>query len=458
PILALNAGVREVAEGRLEHAVEVGSDDELGQLARSFNLMTGQLRSRIAEIASSTARHRVRDAELDIAWKLQRSMLPENFPTGEGSGSEIYARVHPAEKIGGDFYDFFHVDEHRIAVLVADVSGSGISAAMFMATTKLIVKSSLRLYGRPDLALEKANEELYEGNTQHMFVTMWLGILDLSSGTLSYVNAGHNPPLVRREPGGFAFLRSKPDMVLAGMSGTRYALHRSELAPTDLLFLYTDGIVEAENPNGERYGKDRLKEFLDLRGGLSLRALLPAIEDDVLAFSGEAGQTDDITMLAVRRPGPGTETDPASRRREEKRIAVKAELSSLLPLRDFLDRELAGVSCPAKARRQLELACEEVFVNIANYSYRNGPGEVRVAFLPLREGGQNGAMLTFSDTGIPFNPLDHPDPDITTPPERRESGGLGILIARNLTDTMSYVRLDGGNRLELRKLWKEEAE
>jgi len=307
PILALNDGVREVADGNLERAVTVKTGDELEQLASSFNMMTWQLRKHIEEIARVTAERQRIDTELDVATRIQTSMLPVAFPPFPDKQNEfdLYARVYPAKEVGGDFYDFFFIDDGHFAMITADVSGKGIPAALFMAIAKTIIKNRLQSGEDIEAALGNINRELCDNNIMDMFVTAWICVLEISSGSLVYINAGHNPPLVMRRGKGFDFLVSPPDLVLAGMDGTRYRSRLMRLESGDILFLYTDGITEAENAKGEFYGKNRLKAFLDANSGLPPREMIDRFRDDITAFAGGAEQSDDITMLVLKVGGAG---------------------------------------------------------------------------------------------------------------------------------------------------------
>ena len=456
PVLALSGGVREVAGGNLDREVIVKTGDELEQLAAAFNGMTGRLRAHIAETARATAERQRIDTELDVAMRIQASMLPTDFPPfrDRKNGFDLYAEVHPAKEVGGDFYDFFFIDDDRIAVLVADVSGKGIPAALFMATTKTLIKNRLQGMGRPDLALEEVNRELCDGNALHMFVTAWLCVLEISSGRLMYVNAGHNPPMLCRGRGGFEFLVSPPDLVLACMEDTVYSCHEMRMEKGDVLFLYTDGIVEEADGGGEFYGRERMKAFLDANALLPLREMLPGLRADVAAFANGAEQSDDITMLALRVAGCAPAADPPPLQ-----LTLRADISDLGALVDFIGGELEAAGCPDRERVHVELAAEEVFVNIASYAYQSGEtasGEVVVECRVRTASGRTEATVAFTDRGSPFNPLEHEEPDITLPLEDRELGGLGILIVKKVIDTIEYSRESGMNRLEFTKSWRKE--
>jgi len=462
PILALNDGVHEVAAGNLDREVVVKTGDEIEQLAVSFNMMTSRLRRHIQEIARATAEKQRMDTELDIATQIQMSILPNVFPPfpGRKNDFDLYAKIHPAREVGGDFYDFFFIDDDHFAMIIADVSGKGIPAALFMIITKTLIKNRLQSGENPAVALEIINRQLCDNNTTGMFVTVWLCVLEISSGRLEYVNAGHNPPLLRRKDQTFTFLVSPPDLLLAGMNDTRYHCCEMRLNPGDTLFLYTDGVVEAENmvmfTDDVFYGKERLRNFLDANAAQPLNELLPRLYADIAAFAGETvkgavgmtsgmiAQSDDITMLAIRI--------------NAHIITLKADVAELDALIAFLGREFNTSDCPRRIRDQIEHAAEEIFVNIAHYAYGEDKGEVTVECW----GGSSpqGITLTFvfSDRGRAFNPLEHAEPDISLPLEEREPGGLGLLIVRKTMDTIQYNRENGTNRLTLGKSWQKEGE
>ena len=454
PILALNNEVHEIADGNLEHEVVIKTGDELEQLAMSFNIMTSQLRKHIEEIARASAERQRIDTELDIATQIQMNMLPSEFPPFRGRENEfdLYAQVHPAREVGGDFYDFFFIDNDHFALIVADVSGKGVPAALFMAITKTIIKNHLQSGEDPVLAMEIINRQLCDNNDMDMFVTVWLCVLEISSNRLVYINAGHNPPLVKHGDQGFAFLVSPPDLFLAGMDDTRYHLRELQLKDGDTLFLYTDGIVEAADTADAFYGKERLREFLNANDGQPLREMLGSLRADIAAFAGGAEQSDDITMLALRING--TENAASAR------ITLSASIDQLDALIAFIGEALDAGSCPHREHDQIELAAEEVFVNIARYAYEEAVEDREVSIESRLKTDLEKITLTlvFSDRGCAFNPLEWNEPDITLPLEEREPGGMGLLIVRKIMDTIQYSRTDGINRLELSKSWHKEGE
>jgi sigma-B regulation protein RsbU (phosphoserine phosphatase) len=239
---------------------------------------------------------------------------------------------------------------------------------------------------------------------------------------------------------------SQPDLVLAGLDDTRYHSREIQLGAGDMLFLYTDGVTEAGDPSGGFYGNERLKAFLNANAGEPLDELVHRLFADITAYSDGMEQFDDITMLALRI---GKDTPPCS-------ITLKADLANLETLNAFIGGELNTVSCPRQVRGQIELVAEEIFVNIVNYAYQDGEGELTVEFSVHPLPGGAVMTLVFSDRGRPFNPLDHADPDLSLPLEERKPGGLGILIVKKIMDTIHYKLEDGTNRLVLGKSWQEE--
>ena len=285
----INDTLGRITEGDLNVTVDVRSNEEFASLSDDINSTVATLKRYIAEAAARI------DKELEYAKQIQLSALPTNFPTDEDYS--IYAQMIAAKEVGGDFYDFYKLSDTTVAFLAADVSGKGIPAAMFMMTAKTIIKD-LAESGMPvNEIFTKANEKLCENNESGMFVTAWMGILDLTTGNVQFANAGHNPPLLKRADGSFEYLKTRAGFVLAGMEGVRYRSGELTLGPGDRLFLYTDGVPEATNANNTLYGEDRLLAFMNQNADMEATGLLPALKANIDEFVGEAPQFDDITML-----------------------------------------------------------------------------------------------------------------------------------------------------------------
>lgn len=244
------------------------------------------------------------EAEMNVASKIQQDMLPQIFPTFENrSDFSIFATMQPAKEVGGDFYDFFFVDETKLALVIADVSGKGVPAALFMVIAKTLIKDQAQTGIDPSEVFTKANNLLCESNGEGMFVTAFMGILDLPTGQFTYVNAGHNLPLIKQGDR-YEWLKARPGFVLAGMEDVMYRQNTLQLNPGDKIYLYTDGVTEALNPSLELYSDPRLLETINQAKDLNVQETLPFIKNDIFKFANGADQADDITMLGLEYYGP----------------------------------------------------------------------------------------------------------------------------------------------------------
>lgn len=300
PLLELNKGVRVVSSGKLDYFIDIHTGDEIETLATSFNKMTHDLLEQMINLRHVTAEKERIGAELGVATHIQASMLPCIFPAFPGRAEfDIYASMQPAKEVGGDFYDFFLVDDNHLAMVMADVSGKGVPAALFMVIAKTLIKNIAQTGLGPKEVLEKANNQLCENNEAEMFVTVWLGILEISTGKMICANAGHEFPSVQRANGDFELIRDKHGFVLAGMEGSKYKEYEITLEKGDRLFVYTDGVAEATNAADELYGTDRMIDALNRNKDASCEALLHHMKEDIDLFVGDAPQFDDITMLSL---------------------------------------------------------------------------------------------------------------------------------------------------------------
>ena len=384
------------------------------------------------------------ETELNLASAIQRSMLPSIFPPfPEHEEIDIYASMMPAKEVGGDFYDMFLVDENHLAICMADVSGKGVPASLVMMISKILIKNVTMIDAKVDKALTRVNNMLCEGNKIDMFVTCWFGILDLRSGKLEFANAGHNPPLLYSSTKGkFEYLKTKPNLVLAGMEDIKYRLNEIQMEPGDKIFLYTDGVTEATDTNEMLYGEQRLENFLNTHLSLSVEDTLKQLKQDIDSFVGEAEQFDDITMLEL-----------FYKKRKDDRVSVaqktfKADENELPAVQEFVREELKKYDISSRSLNQIELAVEEIFVNIASYAYVGKEGDCT---LTIQNDGLDKLVFTFEDYGIQFNPLEKQDPDITLSASERDIGGLGIFITKKTMDSVEYKYENGKNILTISK-------
>ena len=430
----INNTLARITRGDLNVRVDVRSNEEFASLSDDINSTVSTLKRYIAEAAARI------DKELEYAKQIQLSALPTNFPDNEDFG--IYAQMIAAKEVGGDFYDFYKLNDTTVVFLAADVSGKGIPAAMFMMTAKTIIKDLAESGMAVNDIFTKANEKLCENNESGMFVTAWMGILDITTGQVKFANAGHNPPLLKRTNGSFEYLKTRAGFVLAGMEGVRYRVGELTLNPGDRLFLYTDGVPEATNAENKLYGEDRLLTFMNQNASMEAVKLLPALKANIDEFVGEAPQFDDITMLMLDyKPKEGgaymtNQTFPA-------------KTEALPDILGFVEETLEGYGCPMKIQMAVCVAIEEVFVNVAHYAYGNGEGDMNLGI----GFDEENRTITFrmTDKGVPFDPLQKPDPDLTLSAEEREIGGLGIFIAKKTMDSLSYSYENGENILTMLK-------
>ncbi|MDD3279706.1 MAG: SpoIIE family protein phosphatase [Lachnospiraceae bacterium] len=459
PLTLLTEGVEEFA--RTDHQTEQGNEvlrqncirirtsDELQVLAEAFSKMTEDILSYVKNLSRVTAEKEKIGAELSVAAQIQTDLLPNIFPAfPQRKEFQIFASMYAAREVGGDFYDFFLIDESHLALVMADVSGKGVPAALFMVIAKTLIKNNANKGKKPSEIFYQVNNQLCEGNKAGMFVTAWMGIMEIASGHLIYTNAGHTRPLLCRSGQRFDWLTGgNHGFVLAGMEQVRFQDAEFDLEPDDILFLYTDGVTEAHNCVEELYGEARLRNTMNERWDNDIFRLLSDVKEDVDLFSGEREQFDDITMLAVQYEGEKNSV-------KKEVWSGQAVLEQLDALLDRINRFYTSSGADKKKLTQLCIAFEELFVNVVRYAYtgedkKSRQGDIKVTL--LWEEGRKSGLIKICDWGVPYNPLAKQDPRIKGTAEQRPMGGLGIYMVRRLLDNLVYCREDGENRVTLIK-------
>ena len=287
-----------------EH-IDIHTGDEIESLSDAMKKMEQDINVYISNLTQVTAEKERIGAELNVATQIQADMLPRIFPPyPDRTEFDIYATMDPAKEVGGDFYDFFLIDDDHIGLVMADVSGKGVPAALFMVIAKTLIKNRAMMGGGPAEVLEYVNDQLCEGNEAELFVTVWLGIFTISTGKGLEANAGHEHPAIRRKDGSFELVITKHSMPVATMEGIPFRQSEFELHPGDTLFVYTDGVAEATNSDNELYGTDRMIGALNKNADAAPEELLRNVKGSVDSFVGEAPQFDDLTMLAFKYYGP----------------------------------------------------------------------------------------------------------------------------------------------------------
>ena len=353
--------------------------------------------------------------------------------------------MNPAKEVGGDFYDYFLIDDDHLCMVIADVSGKGVPAALFMMASKIILQSCAMLGHSAAGILNKTNEVICSNNEADMFITVWLGILELSTGRLTAANAGHEYPVIKHPGGSFEFLKDRHGFVIGGMNGAKYKEYEFTLEPGSKLFVYTDGLTEAVGPEGDMFGTDRMLEALNDVPDASPTEVLTHIREVVDDFVEDSQQFDDLTMLCIEYKGKQTETEGS----RVKEITLQANIDNISVVTAFVDEQLEALDCPIKAQTQIDVAIDELFGNIAQYAYNPGTGDATVRF--SFEEATRMVTLTFEDEGFPFNPLLKEDPDVTTTVQEREIGGLGIFLVKKTMDQIEYRYEYGKNILTVKK-------
>ena len=437
-IWRVNDTLDDISQGDLEATVAVESTSEFASLSRGINNMVASLRRAIAAEATRI------DQELDYARAIQEGVLPRTFPPfPEVDAFDIYARMTPARMVGGDFYDFFLLDDHTLVFLVADVSGKGIPASLFMMAAKAELANFITGGMSLSDAVQSTNWHLCQGNESDMFVTVWVAVLDYDTGELTYVNAGHNPPLLRHD-GSWTWLRDRSGLFLGAFDAATYKSHSITLAPEDLLFLYTDGVNEAFSASGEEYGNERLETFLQSHAQLHPHALVDGLQGNLTHWAEGAPQSDDITMLALEYGVPPQAAGS---------ITVPATIDQLETVLGFVHEALHDRACPLTTQGQLDIVIEELFVNVCSYAYEGSdkPGEAMIEY--VYNANPNSIVISISDYGIPFDPLEHVDPLRPSSIDEIGVGGLGIMMVKRMTDDLAYIRDGDKNVIAFTKKW-----
>ena len=434
----------------------IDTGDEIENLYFTLSDMEKDLNAYEEDLTKAIQEQQRIGTELDLAKRIQEDMLPTIFPPfPERKDFDVYASMIPAKEVGGDFYDYFLIDDDHLCIIMADVSGKGVPAALFMMASKILLKTTAMAIPEPGKILARVNNQICSNNSLEMFVTAWLGILELSTGKLTAANAGHEYPIIRQHGGRYELYRDKHGFVMGGMEGMEYKEYEVLLKPGSEVFLYTDGVTEATSEKNEQFGTKRLLESLNSGLAPELKGVLERVNDAVDVFVGDAPQFDDITMLCLYYAGADA-TDSSEEQREGrymKEMTLEATVGNIPIVTDFINTELEALECPMKAQMQIDIAVDELFGNIAQYAYDplTGPATVRVEV----DDDPMAVIITFIDHGKPYDPLAGKEPDITLNAEDREVGGLGVFLVKKTMDEITYEYKNGQNILKIRKNMQE---
>ena len=409
--------------------IKIEKPEEFAQLASTFDKMTKDIKSITQERAKI-------NSELSIAKSIQASSLPNVFPPfPEKSEFDIFATMETAKEVGGDFYDFYFVDEDKFMFLIADVSGKGIPAALFMMTVKTLINNVSQLGYPPKRLIETINKKISQTNKQGFFVTMLAGLINTKTGELNLINCGHNQPLIKRNNGDFEYLNLAPNIVLGAFEDAQFEIYDTKLNPGDIIFTYTDGITEAFNDKNEMFGEQNLVDSLNKNKTSDIKQIIENTTTDIKNYMNSTPQSDDITMLAFKYNGD----------KKVKNFKTEALQANYKSFYTWLHEAFEQWNLDSELRNKLDMCAEEIYANISFYAYPPKTGAVCVSL----EKTDDSVTMKFKDSGVAYNPLEKPDPNIDLPPEQRPIGGLGIYMVKNMADNVEYHRIENENILTI---------
>lgn len=450
PLLSLAEATAGIAQGNLDAALPPMKQrhDELGMLYSSFGNMQSSLKAYIEELAVTTANKERIDSELRIASEIQMGMLPKTYPPfPERKEIDLYAKLIPAKEVGGDLYDFL-LEGDMLYFTVGDVSGKGVPASLLMAVTRILFRTVSPRLKEPAAIVASINESINETNEAEMFVTIFLGRLNLKTGNLSYCNAGHNPPVVCMPGEEPSILPVIPNIPLGLFPAFDYKGQETVIRGGESLFVYTDGVTEAENRDKQFFSDEQLQKILKEMVGEDAKSTVDNLLTAVQKFADGEPQSDDLTMLCLKymdRRESRDESRESGKNRELVLTNNRSEISRLTPFVASIGEEL---SLSADQTFNLNLALEEAVANIIDYAFTDG----RTHTFSVKATNDDGTLtVTLTDDGIAFDPTAAKEADITKPAEERAIGGLGIFLIRQIMNEVRYERANGKNILILKK-------
>lgn len=429
PIDKLTNIASKIGKGE-EIEIKIEKPEEFAQLASTFDKMTRDIKSISREQAKI-------NSELSIAKSIQTSSLPSAFPPfPERTEFDIYASMDAAKEVGGDFYDFFFLNENEFMFLIADVSGKGVPAALFMMNVKTLINNISQIGYDPKQLIQNINEKICETNKQGFFVTMLACIINVNTGEMSVINCGHNPPLIKREGGKYEYLKLVSNLPLGIFKDADFEIYRTKMSPGDIIYTHTDGVTEATDADNKEFQEGRLYDCLNNIQETEPGIIVQKVKAGVRDFIDLAPQSDDITMLVFKYFG---------HQNSIKRFRKEANIENYRELYSWVHEACKEWNIGEELTNKLDMCGEEIFANITFYAYPEKNGDIE-AELKNYDGN---IIFEFRDEGTEYNPLEKPDPDITLPPEERPLGGLGIYMIKNIADQIFYRRENGKNILTL---------
>lgn len=444
PIRLYSYAASHIAEGNFHTRLPKMRDhNELWALGNSLDHMQHSLDKYITELKSTTQEKGRIESELNIASKIQMSMIPKIFPPyPDRDDVDIYGTLIPAKAVGGDLYDFFLRDE-KLFFCVGDVSGKGVPASLVMAVTRSLLRIVAAQESRPDRIVASLNNSMSDMNESNMFVTLFVGVLDLPTGRFRYCNAGHNAPvIIDAHTKEVKMLDVKPNLPIAIVPEMKFELQETTILPGTSIFMYTDGLTEAENSKKELFGEERMIEELKKLEGKTAKEQIEGMLDAVHQHVKDAEQSDDLTMITFKYNRQQKDT------KFYRKISLHNNIRETPKIADFMDDIVGETGIDTGLASSLNLALEEAVVNVMNYAYpKDQVGNISIAAYANEE------LIEFviTDNGVPFDPTSTTEPDVTAKLEDRSIGGLGIFLVTHIMDSVNYERVNDKNVLTLQK-------
>lgn len=447
PLDKLTQSTSEISRGNFHVEMpELKIEDEMWQLRESFVHMQQSLREHIDQLTQTTAANERIKSELSIANNIQQSMMPKTHqPLPDRSDIDIYASLVPAKEVGGDLFDYY-LYHNKLCFIVGDVSGKGIPAALYMAMTMRVFRIACRhhINSAHEIA-EAMGRTLAENNESNMFITAFIGVLDLETNKLGYCNAGHNQPLMVYPDGHCSLLQSESNIPLGILEHFDYEGDSMDFLVGTKMLVYTDGLTEAENPQKKQFGEEQLIHTVENLTYLSSREIVTTLDSKVRHFANGAEQSDDLTILCISKQAP------------RRTLFITNEMSEVTKLKHFMKGAAREFGIPDDIQLSLNLAVEEAVVNVINYAYPKGTEgdiEINITNSPIPDLSESSTEVIFTiiDQGVPFDPTTHDEADTTSELEERQIGGLGIHLIRNIMDRVEYQRDGNCNKLTMTKI------
>lgn len=446
PIKLYSNAALHIAEGNFHtHMPKMHDHNELWALGNSLDHMQHSLDQYIQKLKATTQEKGRIESELNIASKIQMSMIPKIFPPyPDRDDVDIYGSLIPAKAVGGDLYDFFLRDE-KLFFCVGDVSGKGVPASLVMAVTRSLLRIVAAHESRPDRIVASLNHSMSDMNESNMFVTLFVGVLDLPTGRFRYCNAGHNAPvIVNGSTHEVKMLDVKPNLPIAILQDMKFELQETIISPNTSIFMYTDGLTEAENKEKELFGEERMIEILRNMENKTSKQQIEGMLDAVHQHVKDAEQSDDLTMITIKYKRQDQDT------KFYRKLTLHNNIRETPKIADFMDDIVGETGIDVGLASSLNLALEEAVVNVMNYAYpKDQTGNILIEAYANKEN----IKFIITDNGIPFDPTaTDSEPDITAGIDERSIGGLGIFLVTHLMDEVKYERKEDKNILTLNKI------